>query len=183
MKKSNQSKVAQDCSVSALDNLDVAILNAMLSGEWKGRHIASTIGVSPAAVHYRISKLKRMGVLKGLCPSLDWRLLGYDITAVILVSARPGKVHSAMQRWVGHTNVCSIFGVTGAYDFIVIARFRSIPELNRFVKGLLADSKILNTNTCLVLDPLKEDVNVQSITEHCGKLHRGGCSALCVLTV
>jgi len=51
----------------------------------------------------------------------------------------------------------AIYDVTGDWDSIVIARFKSREDLNSFIKGILAQKYVDRTVTHIVLNVVKEE--------------------------
>ena len=71
-----------------MDETDIKILHQILSdGRSSYRKIAEQIGVSPPTVLNRIQKLETNHVIKSYSAILDHEKLGYDLTAIIEVTA------------------------------------------------------------------------------------------------
>jgi len=76
-----------------MDETDIKILHQILSdGRSSYRKIAEQIGVSPPTVLNRIQKLETNHVIKSYSAILDHEKLGYDLTAIIEVTAVKGKI-------------------------------------------------------------------------------------------
>ena len=51
----------------------------------------------------------------------------------------------------------SVYDITGEKDIVVVAKFKTRTELNRFIKTVLSVEFIERTNTHIVLNTVKED--------------------------
>ena len=104
------------------------------------RKIADEIGVSPPTVLSRVQKLEKDKIIKSYSAVLDHEKLGYDLTAVIEVTAIKGKITEVQKHISKFPNVCAVYDITGLTDMIIVAKFRNREELSNFVKK---DMKIL----------------------------------------
>jgi len=121
------------------------------------RELAKKLGVSTSTVIQRVRSLERKGVIQGYSVSFDYERLGYELTAVIEVFARKGKLVEAEEEISQLPQVLAVYDVTGECDAVVIAKFKSREQLNKFVKHLLSLKNVERTNTHFVLNVVKED--------------------------
>ena len=141
-----------------MDETDTKILHQILSdGRSSYRKIAEQIGVSPPTVLNRIQKLERSHVIKSYSAVLDHEKLGYDLTAIIEVTAVKGKITEVEKHISKFANVCAVYDITGLTDMIIVAKFRNRRELSDFVKKDLASPYVERTNSRMVLVTVKED--------------------------
>lgn len=141
-----------------MDETDTKILHQILSdGRSSYRKIAEQIGVSPPTVLNRIQKLEKNRVIKSYSAVLDHEKLGYDLTAIIEVTAVKGKITEVEKHISKFANVCAVYDITGLTDMIIIAKFRNRRELSDFVKKDLALPYVERTNSHMVLVTVKED--------------------------
>ena len=67
-----------------LDGIDKTILNFLMKDAKKPiLEIAKNIGITGAAVHQRLRKLEKSGLIEGSRMTLDARLLGYKTMAIV----------------------------------------------------------------------------------------------------
>jgi DNA-binding Lrp family transcriptional regulator len=145
-------------SIIALDEIDIRILRKLVSdARLSYRNIAEQIGVSPPTVLARVEKLERNKIIKSYSALLDHEKLGYDLTAIIEVTAIKNKVVEVEKVLSKYENVCAIYDITGLTDMIVVAKFRNRKELSHFVKKELSIPSVQRTNTHLVFITVKED--------------------------
>lgn len=121
------------------------------------RQIAEKLDISVSTVSVRIKQLEEEGVITGYIPLLDPEKLGYDLLTVIGVRISEGRLVEVEQMLAKDDRVSQVFDVTGEWDSMLIARFRSRDELNSFVKDLLVQPHIERTNTLLVLNVVKDE--------------------------
>lgn len=141
-----------------MDETDTKILHQILSdGRSSYRKIAEQIGVSPPTVLNRIQKLENNHIIKSYSAVLDHEKLGYDLTAIIEVTAVKGKITEVEKHISKFANVCAVYDITGLTDMIIIAKFRNRKELSDFVKKDLALPFVERTNSHMVLVTVKED--------------------------
>lgn len=142
----------------SLDEIDLRILGSILKDARKSyRKIADDINVSPPTVLSRVQKLEKGRVIKSYSAVLDHEKLGYDLTAVIEVTAVKGKITEVQKHISKFPNVCAVYDITGLTDMIIVAKFRNREELSNFVKKDMSLSYIERTNTHIVLITVKED--------------------------
>lgn len=145
-------------SIIALDETDIRILRKLISdARLSYRNIAEQIGVSPPTVLARVEKLERNKIIKSYSALLDHEKLGYDLTAIIEVTAIKNKVGEVEKVLSKYENVCAIYDITGLTDMIIVAKFRNRKELSNFVKKELSIPSVQRTNTHLVFITVKED--------------------------
>jgi DNA-binding Lrp family transcriptional regulator len=142
----------------SLDEIDLRILGSILKDARKSyRKIADDINVSPPTVLSRVQKLEKGSIIKSYSAVLDHEKLGYDLTAVIEVTAVKGKITEVQKHISKFPNVCAVYDITGLTDMIIVAKFRNREELSNFVKNDMSLSYIERTNTHMVLITVKED--------------------------
>ena len=143
---------------ATLDEIDIKILRKLISdARLSYRNIAEQIGVSPPTVLARVEKLEKNKIIKSYSALLDHEKLGYDLTAIIEVTAIKNKVVEVEKVLSKYENVCAIYDITGLTDMIIVAKFRNRKELSDFVKKELSIPSVQRTNTHLVFITVKED--------------------------
>ena len=141
-----------------IDETDIKILKKILrDARLSYRNIAAQIGVSPPTVLSRINKLQDHRIIKSYSAIVDHEKLGYDLTAIIEVTAHKGKIVEVERVISEFPNVCAVYDITGLTDMVIVAKFRNHRELSNFVKRDLALPAIERTNSHIVLITVKED--------------------------
>ena len=135
-----------------MDETDVKILKRLLyDARMSYRKVAEVIGVSPPTVLARVGKLEKEGIIK------SYEKLGYDLTAIIEITATKGKIVDLERQIAKFPNVCAVYDITGLTDMTIIAKFKNRAELSNFVKKDLSLPYVERTNTHVVLITVKED--------------------------
>jgi DNA-binding Lrp family transcriptional regulator len=141
-----------------MDVTDVKILKKLLSdARMSYRKVAEEIGVSPPTVLARVEKLESDGIIRSYSTLLDHEKLGYDLTAIIEITATKGKIVDLERQIAKFPNVCAVYDITGLTDMVVVAKFKNRKELSNFVKKDISLPYVERTNTHMVLITVKED--------------------------
>ena len=141
-----------------MDETDAKILKKLLSdARMSYRKVAEDIGVSAPTVLARVEKLESEGIIRSYSTLIDHEKLGYDLTAIIEITATKGKIVDLERQIAKFPNVCAVYDITGLTDMVVVAKFKNRKELSNFVKKDLSLPYVDRTNTHLVLITVKED--------------------------
>ncbi|MEM3213591.1 MAG: Lrp/AsnC family transcriptional regulator [Metallosphaera sp.] len=125
------------------------------------RRLSEEMNVSPATLHNRLTKMVQEGVIRGFTTLVDYTKLGYSLSAIIMVKVN-GKYLVEFEKEISNAdNIVAVYDVVGEYDVVLIAKFRSVEDLDVFLKQLLKNSKVERTYTSIVLNSVKEDPRVR----------------------
>ncbi len=80
---------------------------------------------------------------------MDYSKLGFDITA-IGITAEGGHLVEVEELLAKEPNT-TVYDVTGEFDVITVARFRSRSELNNFIKRMASLQHVKRTYTMNVV--------------------------------
>src|SRR3989344_5107993 len=123
-----------------IDKTDVEILRVLeKNSRLSLRKIAKKIGVSVATVMHRINRLEKEGVIRKYVALLDYDKLGYELEAVISVDVAKGKLFEVERKIATDPNVTAVYDITGHFDVIVIARFKTRKALDSFIKKIRSE--------------------------------------------
>ena len=148
-----------------MDDLDKKILELLSDdGRKSYRKISRELGVSVGTVHNRVDKLTKHGIITKFVPVINHEKLGYNLTAIIGLEIKGGTVDFLVENDVYQDNILAVYGVTGQFDGMVIAKFRNTKELDIFIKQLLNEETVIKTYTQTVLDIVKEELNTSTIS-------------------
>ena len=143
--------------VDKLDELDIKILVELQEDARKSlREMAEKLGVAEATVYNRINKMRKAGIIKKFIPVIDYSKLGYDLIAVIGITAEGGYLIEIEEHLAEEPNVTAVYDVTGEFDVITVAKFKDRQSLNAFVKRIASLEHVKKTYTMLVLNVVKE---------------------------
>ncbi len=143
-----------------LDELDREIISELIrNARVSYRELAKKLGLSVATVAYRVSKLQKSGLIKGFTTILNYEELGYEITAIIKLVIKEGRLLEVQREIASEKNVVAVYDVTGEVDSIIICRFRDRHEMSAFIKKILKMPYVERSSTHVVLEVVKEDFN------------------------
>jgi Lrp/AsnC family transcriptional regulator for asnA, asnC and gidA len=143
------------------DDLDKRILEFLREDSRVSlKVIAENTGKPVSTIHERIKKLVRNGILRKFTVLIDYGKMGYGIKVLILVNV-DGKHIIDVENYVSqHPNVQAVYDITGEFDVAVLAAFKSMSELDKFVKWLLQNPFIRQTRTSIVFRVVKETIHL-----------------------
>ncbi|MEK6900265.1 MAG: Lrp/AsnC family transcriptional regulator [Nanoarchaeota archaeon] len=120
------------------------------------REIAKKSGVSVVTAINKVRELEKQGILKGYSAEIDYEKAGYDVHALIQMQISKGKLFEVENKIAVHPNVFAIYDVTGNFDALIIAKFKSRKSLDVFLKKIQAYDFVQRTETQLILNTIKE---------------------------
>lgn len=114
-----------------LDDVDLRLLKLLtLDSRTSQRQLAAQLGVSAPTVGERMSRLERLGVIRGYSVDVDWEALGFGMLVYLSVTVVPGEsIADVMRRMWDITEVEEVTVVTGSLDMLVRVRVRDHAHL------------------------------------------------------
>ncbi|MFX1237790.1 MAG: Lrp/AsnC family transcriptional regulator [Promethearchaeota archaeon] len=151
--------------LSNLEKLDIDILKILSKdGRASFRQIAKDLSKSPVTVKKHVEALEK-NIIKGYGASINFESLGYDILAFIELTISKGKMLEVEKEIAYLPNIFGVFDVTGTYDAIILARFKTRSELSNLVKKINSYEFVVRTNTHLILNIIKEGTDFSDLIE------------------
>lgn len=143
-------------------NLNRRILRALQEDARRSnRQLARELDVAATTVGNHLSDLEDRGVIRGYRADVDYRKLGLGLVAVTRIKARGEALPAIVQALTEHPSLTHVYEITGEFDVMVIGRFADEQEMNREIKSMLSMPGIEGTNTSIVLDAPKEQLDVE----------------------
>jgi DNA-binding Lrp family transcriptional regulator len=133
------------------------LLELSEDGRQSHRELADKLGVSAATIGNRISQLRDQEVLKGVSAVIDYEKLGYTCVAITRFKVPGDSIQTALRKLEEYDRLTDIYEVTGNYDILAIGHYRDRQQMNRVIKELQGDQTILETNTSMVLNIVREN--------------------------
>ena len=141
-----------------LDETDKKILNVIVSNSRLSfRQIAKKIGVSVATVMHHINKLEKEKIIEKYSAKLDYEKIGYDVEILIEIRISKGRLLDVEKKIAVHPNVFAIYDVTGTFDAVILARFKTRRQMDSFLKKIQTYEFVERTETKLILKTIKEE--------------------------
>ncbi len=107
-------------------------------------------------------------MIRRFTAELDLKLLGLDITALILVSVDGAHITEVEKTLSTYDQVIAVYDITGEFDVALIAKFRNMDELNNFIKTILKMPYIKRTVTSVVFNVVKEKLCMDIVPKYQG---------------
>lgn len=143
-------------------NLDRRILRALQEDARRSnRQLARELDVAATTVGNHLADLEERGVVRGYRADIDYRKLGLGLVAVTRIKARGEALPAIVRALTEHPSLTHVYEITGEFDVMVIGRFANEQEMNREIKSMLSMPGIEGTNTSIVLDAPKEQLDVE----------------------
>lgn len=140
------------------DDLNERILDELLKNSRRSyNQLADQLGISTGTVLKRIKDMESKGIIQRYSAILDNKKRGYEITAIVEVSAAKGRLTEMENSIAKIPSICAVYDTTGTADAILIGKFKHTDELSGFIKELLSLPSVERTSTHLVLNTIKED--------------------------
>ena len=145
-----------------IDNLDRKILEFLQKdGRMAASHIADELDISIPTVTDRIKKLSESGVIQGFHATLDPKLLGLDVSAIITVISESSEHYKeVIQAARNMPEVVQCYSTTGkgSHTLIIVAKnsqaleellrkIQSWPGISRTETQVILSSYAINHNT------------------------------------
>ena len=114
-----------------LDETDLGLLR-LLSADARisQRQLAVQLGVSAPTVGERLSRLERLGVIRGYTVDVNWEALGFGVPVFVSIKAAAGyDVAQIMKSLWAITEVETVTLVTGSLDLLIKLRVRNDTHL------------------------------------------------------
>jgi len=149
-----------------MDDVDIKIIKKLaLTGREGIRELARMLGKSPSTIVFRIRRLEKAGVIKGFTALVDYRMLGYQINALTLIQVDGAYIEKVEEMLAKEKNVRAVYDITGEYDIAIITTFRSIEDLDRFIKRLIKIPYVKRSMTSIAFRVVKETPHVEEFLE------------------
>ncbi len=140
-----------------LDSIDKRILAELRRySRISYRELANLLRRPVSTIYDRVKRLERKGIIRGYTLDIDYYKLGYQVRALVLVNVAGKEIRSVEEYIASHPNVQAVYDITGEYDVAVIASFKTIDELDKFVKKLLSHPGVIHTRTSIIFRTVKE---------------------------
>lgn len=150
----------------SVEEVDLNILGVLSENSKENyNQIAKILEKSPVTIKKHIEELEKEGVIKGYGIDIDYEKLGYDIIATIEITVSKGKMIEVETEIAENPNVFGVYDITGDYDALIFARFKTRTELSTMIKELHASSYVEGTNTHLILNVIKEGSSLVKLLE------------------
>ncbi|MHA1488164.1 MAG: Lrp/AsnC family transcriptional regulator [Promethearchaeota archaeon] len=146
----------RDNDKDKIGEVDLNILQILSEdGRKSYKFIADNLNKSPVTIKKHVEELEKKGIIKDYGVNIDFEKLGYDIIAFIEITISKGKMLNVEEDIALYPNIFGVYDVTGTYDAVILARFKTRRELSEIVKRINSSKNVVRTNTHLILNVIK----------------------------
>ncbi|MFX1389363.1 MAG: Lrp/AsnC family transcriptional regulator [Promethearchaeota archaeon] len=159
--------MTEKSSLDILSDLDIEILKKLsIDGRLSLRQLAKDLGnKSPITIKRHVEDLEGKGIVKDYSVNLDYEKLGYDIIALIELTISKGKMLEVEREIAQNPNIFAVYDITGEYDALILARFKSRDKLSKMIKQIHTSPYVERTNTHIVLNIIKDSSSFNDLIE------------------
>lgn len=144
-----------------LDDLDKEILRILIEDcSLSVRKIARMLGKSPTTIAKKVQRLKELGIVEKCTAVVNYKKLGYNLMALILFNVVGAHIEDVEKALASEPNVRGVYDVTGQYDVAVIAIFKDVEELDKFIKRILKHPNIKGSVTSVIFKAVKDGIHI-----------------------
>lgn len=135
-----------------MEDLDRRIVDLLRAdGRMSYTDLGKELGMSTSAVHQRVRRLERRGVIKGYAAKVDHALLGDALAAFISITPiEPAAPDDIPQRLRGIAQIEACHSVAGDENYILTVRVSTPAELEDLISRVRAAASV-TTRTTVVL--------------------------------
>jgi len=140
-----------------IDEIDREIINILIkNGRTPYADIAKQVGMKSPSVIERIKKLESEGIIKKYTTELNYKKLGYDITAFIGISIDNTQHITDFEHEISNLSdeIVECHHVTGDFTMILKVITKNTSTLSKLIKTLRNISGVQKTNTILVFSTI-----------------------------
>jgi Lrp/AsnC family leucine-responsive transcriptional regulator len=139
-----------------LDEKSRAILGALQrNARLTYQQIAKQVGLSASAVHDRVRKMEKAGVIKGYRAEVDLESVGLPITAIVSLSLSPDSPTEIPAKIAEFDLVESCYSVAGDNSYALLVRAPSTKALEELVDALRAKLEVTTRTTIVLSTPFE----------------------------
>jgi Lrp/AsnC family leucine-responsive transcriptional regulator len=116
--------------------------------------LAKETGLSVSAVHQRVRRLQKRGVIKGFTAQLDTELIGLPLTAFVSIKPiDPAAPDDAPDRLAHLPAIEACHSVAGEESYILKVRVASPNELENLLQQIRAAANVATRTTVVLSTP------------------------------
>jgi DNA-binding Lrp family transcriptional regulator len=149
--------------IPVLDRTDRAIIAALQkNARSSNKELAARVGIAPSTCSERMRRLEQEGVFTGFHASVDPRVLGIGLQAMIAVRLRrhaADEVDAFERHALGLPEVISLSHVTGPNDFLVRVVVSDADHLRHLaVTGFTTMREVDHIETAIIFKHVEQGI-------------------------
>jgi DNA-binding Lrp family transcriptional regulator len=147
-----------------LDQLDKEILKLLQNeGRISNVELSQRINLSSPAIHTRIKRMEKAGVIKQYAALLNQEMIDYEMLCFISISV---QIHQARElanfkdSIIKMPEILECYNVTGEYDYLVKVVVKNRQGLQKIIEKITKIPGVSRMYTRLSIDELKSTTNL-----------------------
>ncbi|MCM3146040.1 Lrp/AsnC family transcriptional regulator [Brevibacillus sp. MER 51] len=145
-----------------MDEVDLRIVQLLEeNGRISHEEISKLLHISRPAVHQRVAKLEKNGVIKGYRGIIDWRKLEQRLKVLIFVKARCQDFKEItakiMNVQVPNVTIIECQRLAGEWCMMLKVRATAPEDITNLIDEMVQYDEILETSTTFILSTIYED--------------------------
>ena len=146
-----------------LDDIDLKILDILQkNGRTRRNDLSDAVGLSLPSVSERLRKLEEGGYIDGYAATLNYKKLGKDITAFIVVIVDSSKhYHTFVEHANATEEILECHAITGDGSHLLKIRTENTSTLEKLLAKIQSWTGVTGTRTHLVLSTSKETTHIK----------------------
>jgi len=134
------------------DEVDIELLDVLKeNSRMSFANLGRKINLSPSAVRERIQKLEDTGIIKKYGIKIDYKQIGYDLEAIILLKVFHGQLKNLLTIITTFPEVKEAYRITGNQNIHVKVVVKNQLYLQKLIDQLMIYG---DTNTFLILSEI-----------------------------
>jgi DNA-binding Lrp family transcriptional regulator len=155
-----------DTREDKIEDLDLQILKILsIDGRKNKSTIAEDLKRSPNTIIKHVKDLEKDGIIRSYGIQIDYEKIGYNIIAIIELTISKGKMLEVEEKIAQIPNIFGVYDITGTYDALILARFKTREDLSRMIKDIHTSPYVERTNTHIVLNIIKEGTSFSKLID------------------
>jgi Lrp/AsnC family transcriptional regulator, leucine-responsive regulatory protein len=139
---------------STVDEIDLKLISVLKkNSRLSFVDLGKAINLSPSATRGRLQKLEDNGIIKKYDIKIDYKLLGYDVEAFILVKVFHGKLKTFLNAINNFQEVIEAHRITGNLNVHLKVIVKNQLHLQKVIDQLIFFG---DTNTFLILSQISK---------------------------
>ncbi len=155
--RSEETIMKKTLQEQGFDNLDQTILEELqVNGRISVADLARKIHLSQPAVHNRIKRLERSGIIQAYVALIDREKIGYDVTCFVDLHVQQDQMNAIREALLDMPEVLECYRMSGNSDMFLKIVVENHRQLNDFIENRLSKlNGVERVQTNIVLSELK----------------------------
>jgi DNA-binding Lrp family transcriptional regulator len=149
-----------DKPLANLDEVDLELLEHVEEDfDVNLEELSDRLDFSKSAIHYRLNKLRKKGVIQGVSADLDPLSFGLNMMVMSQVSVthETGYAEDIGTQLRDIDGIQQVYYTMGDVDFVVISRVQTRDQMNDLVDEMVAIDGVNETSSLFVMQEIKTD--------------------------